>query len=79
MADKLTIYAIICSLLSSSVQIMELRVECCKYGPQQPHRSRIECGPPKFNIPRSVLEYYLEENLTIEDISKMLSVSQSTI
>ena len=65
--------------LQNRAEIMALRVECCKYGPQQPHRSRIECGPPKFDIPRSVLEYYLEENLTIEDISKMLSVSQSTI
>ena len=35
--------------------------------------------PPVFEIPRSVLECYLEQNLKIEEISKILSVSESTI
>ena len=32
-----------------------------------------------FEIPRSVLECYLEQNLKIEEIFKILSVSESTI
>ena len=61
--------------------IMALRVECTKYESEQPCRNNTqgECGPPKFDIPKAVLECYLEENLTIEEISKMQAVSQSTI
>ena len=60
--------------------IMALRMECSKYGSNRPPRStRNECGAPKFEIPRSVLERYLEQNLAIEEISKILSVSESTI
>ena len=61
--------------------IMALRVECTKYGSEQPCRNNTqgECGPPKFDIQKAVLECYLEENLTIEEISKMLSVSESII
>jgi transposase len=60
--------------------IMALRMECSKYGSNRPSRStRNECGAPMFEIPRSVLECYLEQNLTIEEISKILSVSKSTI
>lgn len=77
--NKLTLDEFKQSGLYNRAEIMALRVECCKYGPQQPRRSVAGCGPPKFDIPKSILEYYLEENLTIDDISKMLSVSQSTI
>ena len=60
--------------------IMALRMECSKYGSNRPSRSTPnECGAPMFEIPRSVLECYLEQNLTIEEISKILSVSKSTI
>ena len=55
--------------------IMASRVERTKYGSEEWG----ECGPPKFDIPKVVLECYLDENLTIEEISKMLSVSQSII
>lgn len=62
--------------------IMVVRMECSKYGSNKPPRSRStrnECGAPMFQIPRSVLECYLEQNLKIEEISKILSVSESTI
>ena len=46
----------------------------------QPFRNvRNGCGAPVFEIPRSALECYLEQNLKIEEISKILSVSESTI
>jgi hypothetical protein len=51
--------------------IMALRMECSKYGSNRPSRStRNECGAPMFEIPRSVLECYLEQNLTIEESPK---------
>lgn len=60
--------------------IMALRVKCTKYGSEKPHRNtRNGCGAPQFDIPRSVLECYLEQNLTIDEISKILSVSERTI
>ena len=59
---------------------MKLRIECPKYGSNQPFRNvRNGCGTPVFEIPGSVLECYLEQNLKIEEISKILSVSESTI
>ena len=61
-------------------EIMKLRIECSKYGSNQPSRNvRNGCGAPVFEIPRSVLECYLEQNLKIEEICKILSVSESTI
>ena len=46
--------------------IMVVRMECSKYGSNKPPRSRStrnECGAPMFQIPRSVLGCYLEQNL----------------
>ena len=39
----------------------------------------IICGAPEFDIPKSVLEGQLEEGVTIEQISSMLSVSERTV
>ena len=42
-------------------EIMKLRIECSKYGSNQPSRNvRNGCGGPVFKILRSVLECYLE-------------------
>ena len=42
-------------------EIMKLRIKCSKYGSNQPSRNvRNGCGAPVFEIPRSVLECYLE-------------------
>lgn len=60
--------------------IMTLRMECSKYGSSKPPRSaQMECGAPMFEIPQSVLECYLEQKFTIEEISKIPPVSESTI
>lgn len=66
--------------LQNRNDIMALRIECTKYGSEIPQRISLnECGAPHFDIPRSVLECYLDQNFTIDAISKMLSVSESTI
>lgn len=59
---------------------MALRLQCTKYGSEKPQRSKLEnqCGAPQFDIPCSVL-CYIEQNLKISEISKILFVSESTI
>ena len=67
--------------IQNRANIMALRLECTKYGSEKPQRSKLEnqCGAPQFDIPCSVLECYIEQNLKISEISKILSVSESTI
>ncbi len=65
--------------MQSRKGIMTLRLECVKYGSETPQRNRVECGAPQFDIPKSILECYLDQDFTINDISKLLSVSESTI
>ena len=65
--------------MQSHKDIMSVRLECVKYGSEIPRRNRIECGAPKFDIPKSMLESYLDQDFTINEISKLLSVSESTI
>ena len=36
----------------------------------------IECGAREFDIPKSILDYHLEEGFTIEEIYCMFSVSR---
>ena len=38
-----------------------------------------QCGAPQFNIPRAVLECYIDQNFKISEIGKILCVSESTI
>ena len=65
--------------ITSKVDMMKLRLECCTYGRHKPPKKRLECGAPEFDIPKSVLEGHLEEGFTIEQISSMLSVSERTV
>lgn len=60
--------------------MMTLRLECMKYGSDKPQRiSQNECGAPQFDIPKCVLECYVEQDFQIEEIAKILSVSPSTV
>ena len=59
--------------------IKSLRLECVKYGSKIPQRNRIGCGAPQFDVPKSILESYLDQDFTINEISKLLSISESTI
>ena len=43
------------------------------------HKGVSECGPPKFMIPKDVLENLVDEDFAISKIAKLLSVSESTI
>ena len=60
--------------------IMALKVECSKYGSEKPRRRKSnQCGAPQFHIPQTVLECYLDQDLTISEIGKILCVSESPI
>ena len=59
--------------------MMNLRIECSTFGNRTPQRDVLGCGAPSFNIPKSVLEYHLQEGFKIKDIASMLSVSESTV
>ncbi|CAB3995481.1 uncharacterized protein LOC110446871 [Paramuricea clavata] len=64
--------------VSNRTDMMSLRMECVKYGGQQPKQSsdELRSGPPSFFIPKSVLKTHLEENFTISEIALMLDVSE---
>ena len=53
--------------ITSRVDMMNLRLQCCTYGRQKPEKNRVGCGAPEFNIPKSVLEDQLEEGFTIQE------------
>ena len=59
--------------------MVKLRSECANYGIRKPQMSQSECGPPKFMIPKDVLENLIDEGFAISKIAKLLSVSESTI
>ena len=54
-------------------------MECSTFGNRTPQRDVLGCGAPSFNIPKSVLEYHLQEGFKIKDIASMLSMSESTV
>ena len=41
-----------------------------------PSKTRSSCGAPRFQIPKSVLEN-LDEGLSVEEVSNLLSISES--
>jgi transposase len=51
----------------------------CKVWTRETAMKSNECGAPQFDIPRTLLECYLDQNLTINAICKILCVSKSTI
>ena len=65
--------------ITSKLDMMKLRLECCTYGGHRRERKRAGCGAPEFDIPKSVLEGHLEEGFTIKEISSVLSVSERTV
>ncbi|VDI57833.1 Hypothetical predicted protein [Mytilus galloprovincialis] len=66
-------------VVSSRADMMRLRTECVKYGNDKPQRVRSQCGPPNFDITKSILENVLVNGCGVSYISKLLTVSQSTI
>ena len=65
--------------LQNRCDIMTLRIACVTFGAEQPMKFPSALGPPAFDIPKSVLECYLEEDFPISEIANMKSVSESTI
>ena len=66
--------------LSSRRDMMNLRMECSKYGVQKPTRcSEGRNASPSYFIPKAILESHLEEGFTVQEIGSIFSVSESTI
>ena len=83
---------IVCKLSSQDLEIlgitnkqdvMSLRIACSIngsiYGKRSPIKLSSHCGAPKFFIPKSVLQSWLDEDFTIAEIAKLLCVSESTV
>ena len=58
---------------------MALRIECTKYGSVKPVKKRTHGQCAKFEIPKELLESFLDEDFLISEIATMLSLSESTI
>ena len=65
--------------ISNRSTMMQLRMECNKYGCAKPNIDRSRSGAPQFDIPKSVLEHLMENGFKIGEISKLLNVSERTI
>lgn len=65
--------------ISNTRDMIRLRNECVKYGTEKPKKVWPQCGPPMYDIPKTVLEMFLENGCTITYISNLLSVSERTI
>ena len=65
--------------LRNHSKIMALRIECTKYSGGQPARNQDVNGHLKYEIPKEILEDFLDEGFLISEIATMLSVSESTI
>ena len=60
-------------------EIMALQIECIKYSGGQPLKSQDLNAHVKYEIPREILEGFLDEGFLISEIATMMSVSESTI
>jgi hypothetical protein len=65
--------------MNHASDVMALRIECTKYGTGKPTSRRDEFGNLRYEIPKSVLQSYLQEDFKISEIATMFSVSESTI
>ena len=65
--------------VNTSSEIMALRMECTRYGCVKPVKKRIHGEYAKFEIPKEILENFLDEDFLVSEIATMLSVSESTI
>ena len=59
--------------------MMKLRNACILFGPGQLLRSNHGCGPPHFDIPKSILSNFISDGFKISYIAKLLGVSERTI
>ena len=75
----LSLYDFIKLGINNVSDVMALRVECTKYGIGTPTTQRDQFGNLKYEIPKEVLQCYLEEDFKISEIATMFCVSESTI
>ena len=76
---KLSLYDFYQLGMHNHSDIMSLRIECTKYGTAKPTRHNNGRTQAVFEIPKELLESFLEEDFLISEIATMLSVSESTI
>ena len=65
--------------INNQQDIMALQIACSTYGEKLPAMLYSFYGAHQFLIPKSVLECWLDEDFTITEISRLLSVSESTV
>ena len=66
--------------LTNISEIMSLRIRCASFGTAPPPTiPGTNGGAPRFDLPRDVLETYLENGFHIKSISEMLCVSERTV
>ena len=66
--------------ITNKQDVMSLRIACSTFGEGNPAKLRSNCGAPKFFIPKSVLESWLDEDFTIAEIAWLLiCISESTV
>ena len=58
---------------------MALQIKCMKYSGEQPSKSQDVNAYVKCEIPREILEGFLNEGFLISEIATMMSVSEITI
>ena len=64
--------------MTNTTDIIRLRTECIKYGPIACQTTKSH-DAPIFEISRELLETLIESDFMIKEISKLLSVSNSTL
>lgn len=66
--------------LTNISEIMSLRIRCASFGTIPPPAAPgTNGGAPRFDLPRDLLETYLENGFHIRSISEMLCISERTL
>ena len=76
---KLSSYEFRLLVIADSSDIMSLHVYCSKYGKYTPQKLPSQSGALKYNIPKYMLENFLEEGFTIKEISAIICEAERTI
>lgn len=65
--------------IGNKSDMVKLRYACVSYGPRRPEQDFSRFGPKEFVVPQNVLENLLNDGFSIKEISRLLSISESTV
>ena len=65
--------------IQNRADMIRVRVECVKFGMKQLPRENSDCGAPKFEVLKRVLENLIDNGFSIKEISTLLSILESTV